>query len=93
MTAYILNLLDLFFTLHALSHGGVELNPLMRSVPSMIFSKVFVVGALCWWLGKRQEKIAKVGLWIATAYFGAIVLWHIWNLAPLFLGGALLLKG
>lgn len=81
MTAYILNLLDLAFTLHALSHGGVELNPLMRSVPIMIFSKIFVVGALCWWLGKRKEKIAKVGLWIVTAYFAMINAWHIWNLA------------
>ena len=81
MTAYLLNILDLLFTLHARSHGGVELNPLMRSVPIMIFSKIFVVGALCRWLGKRQEKIAKVGLRIIKAYFGAIVLWHIWNLA------------
>jgi hypothetical protein len=45
MTAYLLNILDLLFTLHALSHGGVELNPLMRSVPIMIVSKIFVVGA------------------------------------------------
>ena len=28
--AYALNLLDLFFTLWALRHGAVELNPLMR---------------------------------------------------------------
>lgn len=93
MTAYLLNILDLLFTLHALSHGGVELNPLMRSVPIMIVSKVFVVGALCWWLGKRNEKIAKVGLWIVTVYFAMINAWHIWNLAPLFMGGAFLLKG
>ena len=81
MTAYLLNILDLFFTLHALSHGAVELNPLMQSVPIMIVSKIFVVGALCWWLGKRQEKIAKVGLWIVTAYFAIINAWHILNLA------------
>ena len=89
MTAYILNLFDLLFTLIALIHGGVELNPLMRSVPIMIVSKIFVVGSLLWWLSKREETIAKVGLWIVTAYFGAIVLWHIWNLAPLLLGGAI----
>ena len=81
MTAYILNIFDLLFTLFALSHGAVELNPLMKSVPIMIVSKIFVVGALCWWLGKRQEKIAKVGLWIVTAYFAIINAWHIWNLA------------
>ena len=80
MIAYILNLFDLFFTLHALSHGAEELNPLMRSVPIMIFSKIFVVGVLLWWLSKREETIAKVGLWIVTSYFGAIVLWHIYNI-------------
>ena len=48
MTAYLLNLTDLAFTLHALSHGAVELNPLMRSVPVMIAYKVVGVGALCW---------------------------------------------
>lgn len=81
MTAYLLNILDLLFTLHALRHGGVELNPLMQCVPIMIFCKVFLVGALCRWLGKRREKIAKVGLWIVTAYFAMINAWHIWNLA------------
>lgn len=80
MAAYILNLFDLLFTLHALSHGAVELNPLMRSVPIMIFSKIFLVGALLWWLSKRDEPIAKKGLWIVTAYFGVIVLWHIDNI-------------
>ena len=81
MTAYILNLFDLLFTLHALSHGAVELNPLMQNVPMMIFAKTFLVGALCWWLSKRKEIIAKIGLWVCMAYFGAINLWHIWNLA------------
>ena len=77
---YLLNLADLAFTIHALRHGGVELNPLMRSVPNMIFSKVVLVGALCWWLSKREETIAKVGLWIAAVYFAVIVLWHIYNI-------------
>ena len=36
MTAYTLNLFDLAFTLHALSNGGVELNPLMACVPVQI---------------------------------------------------------
>ena len=47
MTAYTLNLLDLAFTLYALAHGGVELNPLMRCVPIMIAYKTVIVGALC----------------------------------------------
>ena len=81
MTAYTLNLLDLAFTLHALSHRAVELNPLMRCVPFQIFYKIVVVGVLCWWLGKRSEPIARYGLWVITAVYGAVVLWHIVNLS------------
>ena len=80
MVAYILNLADLVFTLHALKHGAVELNPLMRCVPIMVIYKVFVVGALLRWLGKRKEKLARYGLGFLTALYGAVNVWHIWNL-------------
>ena len=53
MTAYLLNLADLAFTLHALSNGGVELNPLMQCIPFQIFYKIVVVGLLIGWLGRR----------------------------------------
>ena len=82
---YLLNLADLAFTIHALSHGAVELNPLMQNVPIMIFSKIFVVGALCWWLSKRKEIIAKIGLTLCLAFFAVIDAWHIWNLAIIWL--------
>lgn len=80
MTAYVLNLLDLAFTLYALQNGGVEANPLMQCVPFQIIYKVFAVGALCWWLSARQERMAKVGLGVCTAVFAAVDLWHITNL-------------
>lgn len=80
MTAYLLNLADLAFTLHALSHGATELNPFMRCVPLQIFYKVFVVGALLWWLSKRKERLAKLGLKAAACVFAAVDLWHIVNL-------------
>lgn len=80
---YALNILDLLFTLHALSHGAVELNPLMRNVPFMIFYKTIVVGALCWWLRKREVNSLPL-----TAAFAAVNLWHIWNLI-LLTGGIL----
>ena len=48
MTLYLLNLADLLFTLHAISHGGVELNPLMQCIPFMVFYKTIVMGALIW---------------------------------------------
>ena len=80
MTLYLLNLADLLFTLHALRHGAVELNPLMQNVPLQIFYKVFVIGMLCWWLSKREEPIAKIGMQNLTAAYVALNLWHITNL-------------
>ena len=80
MTAYILNLLDLAFTLYALQHGGVELNPLMQCVPIMVVYKTIVVGALCRWLSKRTECIALLGLWVITAVYAGLNIWHIVNI-------------
>ena len=47
LTPYILNLLDLLLTLYAIQHGGVELNPLMQSVPVMVGWKTVGAAALC----------------------------------------------
>ena len=77
MTLYLLNLIDLIFTLYALSHGAVELNPLMRNVPFMIFYKTIIIGALIWWLSKRKANLLPL-----TAVFAVVDLWHIVNLAP-----------
>lgn len=77
---YTLNLLDLIFTLHALSHGCVELNPLMRYVPVMIAYKLIGVVLLLRWLGGRREPIARLGLRTITAVYAAVDLWHIYNL-------------
>jgi len=80
VTAYTLNLLDLFFTLHALECGAVEANPLMRSIPVMIAYKVVIVGAACWWLSNRPERIARNGLTVLAAIYAALNLWHIYNI-------------
>lgn len=78
MTAYLLNLIDLAFTLYALSHGARELNPLMQSVPFMIAYKVFVIGAICWGLHRlREYRLARFGLNVATAVFAVVNVWHI----------------
>ena len=88
MTAYILNLLDLFFTLHAIAHGATELNPLMQSVPVMVAWKVLGVGFLCWCLKSlaKQSRMALWGLRICAAAFAAVDLYHIYSI----LGGAFL---
>ncbi len=80
MTVYALNLVDLAFTHHALGCGGVEANPLMRSVPVMIAYKLVVVGVLCWWLRRREEPIARYGLNALAVVYGLVNVWHIWNL-------------
>lgn len=84
MIAYILNIIDLGFTLHALGRGVAECNPLMRSVPVMVAYKVLIIGALCFWLSHRQERLAQHGLKAITAVYAAVDLWHIVNIAPSF---------
>lgn len=74
MTTYLLNLIDLIFTLHALSNGGAELNPLMRCVPFQCFYKIVVVGLLCWWLSRHS----KPGLRLCVIVYVALDLYHIY---------------
>ena len=81
MTIYVLNLFDLLLTLHALKHGAVELNPLMRNIPVMVFVKVVVVGVLCLFLEIRPEPLARRGLRIGTVAFALVNIWHIVNIA------------
>lgn len=77
MTAYILNLIDLAFTIHALRNGAVELNPFMRCVPIMVFYKIVIVGILLAWLSKRPERVALATITVAYA---AVNVWHIINI-------------
>lgn len=80
ITAYALNLIDLFCTLWALRHGAVELNPLMRSVTVMVGYKVVIVGALLWWLSTRRERAARYALYVAAVVYGAVDVYHIINI-------------
>lgn len=91
MTPYLLNLCDLFLTLHAIQHGGVELNPLLKNTAVMVVWKVVGVGVLCWLLSKLATKdastvtkiasknaslIAKHGLRLCTAVYAAVCIYH-----------------
>lgn len=87
MTAYLLNILDLCFTLHAIHNGATELNPLMQSVPVMVAWKVGVVGFLCWLLQvlakdirvpSKPRKLSRRGLKICTAFYAVVNLYHIY---------------
>ena len=77
VAAYLLNLFDLLCTLYALKLGASELNPLMQNIPVMIIFKLIIVGILCWWLSHRPERIARIGLWVCTAVYAALAMWHI----------------
>lgn len=74
MTPYTLNLLDLAFTLHALSNGGVELNPLMACVPVLIIYKTMLLLPAFLFLRKH----CRTGYWFVTALFAAVDLYHIY---------------
>ena len=85
MTPYLLNLADLFLTLYALSRGGVELNPLMQSLPVMVAWKVGGVGVLCWMLHvlakdkrvpAKPKHLARRGLRLCTAVYAVLCVYH-----------------
>lgn len=82
MTTYLLNLLDLALTLHALSLGCEELNPLLQSVPAMVAYKVAIVGALCGALSHyaKGNMAARRGLQICTAVYAALCIYHTYYL-------------
>lgn len=86
MTSYILNLIDLAFTLYALNNGIREMNPLMQSVPIMVIYKVVIVGGFCWILhhfAKGGNMAARRGIKICTAGYAALAAWHIVNFAAI----------
>lgn len=80
ITAYVLNLLDLFCTLWALHHGAVELNPLMREVTVMVGYKVIIVWMLLWWLSRQRERAARYALYVAAVVYGAVDVYHMINI-------------
>lgn len=83
MTPYLLNLLDLALTLHALNHGGVELNPLMQNPAVMVAWKTVGVGVLCAVLhhfARSGDKVARWGLNLCTAVYAAVCVYHFYFL-------------
>lgn len=76
ITVIALNWLDLACTLWALRRGCVELNPLMRSVVTMVWYKAAVVPLLTLWLAARGTKEARRGLNVCAVVYGAVCVWH-----------------
>ncbi len=76
ITVIALNWLDLACTLWALRRGCAELNPLLRSVVTMVWYKIAIVPLLALWLDSRGTQEARRGLRICVGVYGAVCLWH-----------------
>ena len=75
-----LNWLDLICTLIALRRGCAELNPLLRSVVTMVWYKAAVVPLLALWLDSRGTQEARRGLRICAVVYGAVDVYHMINI-------------
>lgn len=75
-TVIVLNWIDLICTLWALRHGCAELNPLLRSVVTMVWYKIAIVPLLALWLDARGTQEARRGLALCAGVYGAVCLWH-----------------
>ena len=77
MMVYLLNLVDLAFSVYAIHNGSTELNPFMQNPTVMILYKVIAMGFLLWWLSKRKERIAVLGMRLIGIVYLTIDLYHI----------------
>jgi hypothetical protein len=76
ITVIALNWVDLICTLLALRRGCVELNPMLRSVVTMMWYKGAVVPLLTLWLDRRGTREARRGLALCAGVYGAVCVWH-----------------
>ncbi len=83
-----LNLLDAWFTLLFLSHGGQELNPLVQVVLDLgghpwpfLLMKTVGIGCLCAFLILTKHfRSARWGLWFVLVGYSVLLAWHLWLL-------------
>lgn len=86
-----LNLLDAWFTLLFLSHGGKELNPIVQYVLDFeshpwpfVALKTLGIGAACMFLAMtRNFTAARYGLWAVFLGYSALLTWHLYLLKML----------
>ncbi len=79
-----LNLLDAWFTLLFLSHGGKELNPVVQVVLDLgghpipfLLLKTLGIGAACAFLTLTKNfRCARFGLWFVLAGYSVLLVWH-----------------
>jgi hypothetical protein len=84
-----LNLLDAWFTLLFLAHGGTELNPLVQLVLDFgahpwpfLLLKTVGIGTACAFLALAKHfRPARIGLWLVAAGYAALLVWHLYLLS------------
>jgi hypothetical protein len=84
-----LNLLDAWFTLLFLSHGGKELNPVVQFVLDLgghpwpfVLMKTFGIGFACAFLTLTKNfRSARFGLWFVFVGYAVLLGWHLWLLS------------
>jgi hypothetical protein len=91
MAIVALNLLDAWFTLLFLAHGGRELNPLVQGVldlashpwPFLLFKTLGIGLACCFLTLTKNFRSARLGLWIVFAGYSVLLGWHFYLLSML----------
>ncbi|MCA3009042.1 MAG: hypothetical protein INH34_11770 [Phycisphaerales bacterium] len=86
-----LNLLDAWFTLLFLSHGGQELNPIVQWLLEsewhpwpFVGMKTLGIGIACMFLAMaRNFQAARLGLWTVFLGYTCLLGWHLYLLASL----------
>lgn len=88
------NSADAFFTYLAIAQGCTELNPVMAFVLKggmvwFLFTKLIVTNSMILFVGivGTNYKVGKIGVVLVTWLYGLLSLYHLVNLAPLFMRG------
>jgi hypothetical protein len=84
LTIVALNLLDAWFTLLFLSHGGRELNPVVQAVLDLgahpwpfVLMKTLGIGFACAFLTLTKNfRSARAGLWFVLVGYSVLLGWH-----------------
>jgi hypothetical protein len=86
-----LNLLDAWFTLLFLSHGGRELNPIVQFVldlgchpwPFVLLKTVGIGCAAAFLMMTKHFRPARLGLWFVSVGYLVLLGWHLYLLQML----------
>lgn len=77
LIVYLLNLLDLVFTLVAINNGAYELNPLFSSISFMFFYKVIIIGIATMLLKKINNRLCKTLTVTLIGIYSILVVYHL----------------